>query len=118
GDIGAPLARERQPWGAYALRAPAHEGLGELDGLHQVGVRVEVQERHEPAVDPAGALEVVCADGLIECQRLGGEGVGEPRYRAPRPERQRLGYESTEPGGADVRLADGGESGVTWCLYV
>src|SRR6185437_12772314 len=53
GHLFPSCSAERQPWRPHPLAAAAHDLLGELDRLHQIVFRVEVQQRHEPAIDPA-----------------------------------------------------------------
>ena len=66
-----------------------------------------MQQRHEPAIDRAGALQLPVADGFTECQRLDGEGVGQPRHPAPRSEHQALEGEIIEPREEHVAIAQG-----------
>src|SRR6266702_1078976 len=48
GHCRAPLSSQGKTWGTNPFRATSHDLLGKLDGLHQIMLRVEVQQGHEP----------------------------------------------------------------------
>src|SRR5437762_7285863 len=50
-DMGALGPVQRQPGATQSLAAVAHHRLGKLDVLHQLDRDVEMQHRHEPAVE-------------------------------------------------------------------
>src|SRR5689334_24644819 len=81
-DPSALLPLERQPRGADPLAAFARHLVGELDVLHQLGRHIEVQQRHEPAVEIDGLGNLVGPGELIELHRFAREGIGETRYPA------------------------------------
>ena len=50
-DMGALGPFQRKPGAAQGLAAVAHHRLGKLDVLHQLDRDIEMQHRHEPAVE-------------------------------------------------------------------
>src|SRR5262249_13239235 len=80
------LADQRQPRSAGEFGAVAALGRGELDVLHQLRVRVEVQHWRVPAVHGAGLVPLPGPGQVPEQAILAGEGVHQPAHPADGPE--------------------------------
>ena len=59
GDFGAARAGERIARRAHTLAAAAHDLFGEFDRLNEIVLGIQMQERHEPAIDRERRFEIV-----------------------------------------------------------
>src|SRR5205823_14023223 len=64
----APFTRKGQPRRTHALATAPHDGFRELDRLDEVVLGIQMQQRHEPAIDPAGPGEIADSKCLVERQ--------------------------------------------------
>src|SRR5215210_7733710 len=78
-DMGVVGPLERQPRRTGERRAAAHDRLAQLDALHEVGPRIEMEERHEPLVERHRLLVAAGAGEAEESLALAREGVRHAR---------------------------------------
>src|SRR5690606_7114504 len=100
------LAFERQARRPRPLRAAPGDLLAELDALHEVGPRIEMEQRHEPAIERAGLLPAPLGGEAEERVRLARKDVREARDPADRAEENAFEDDVVEPAEEREALAD------------
>ena len=78
----ALFAHERHARATNEFRTVAGHLVGELDVLHKLDMRVEVQHRHEPAIKRDCLFDLPLAGKPVEGDGLVREAVGHARYPA------------------------------------
>src|SRR5579883_2303812 len=99
------LAFERQAWRARDRAAVADDLLAELDHLHELGRGVEVEGRHEPAIDRLGPLPLAFGGEFPEPDGLLREHVDEARDPADRAQQHALEQEVVDAAEEGVAVA-------------
>ena len=79
-------AHQWQPWGAGQFRAVAALGGGELDVLHQLRMRVEVQQWRVPTINFAGFIPLSGLGQVPNRPVLGGKRIDQAAHPADRAE--------------------------------
>jgi hypothetical protein len=90
-------ADEFEPGLAHRGRGAAHEVLHELDVLDELHREIEVEQRHEPAIDRAGVLDAAFLDQPVDRDGLPGEGADLVSDPAAAAEHESLEGEIVEP---------------------
>src|SRR3546814_17846093 len=71
--------------------------FGELDRLDEIMRRIEMEQRHEPAIDAHRGHLIAALDRADQFDRFAREGVGQPRDPALRAEHQPFERNIVEP---------------------
>src|SRR3546814_11696578 len=71
--------------------------FGELDRLDEIMRRIEMEQRHEPAIDAHRGHLIAALDRTDQFDRFAREGGGQPRDPALRAEHQPFEHHTVEP---------------------
>src|SRR5262249_62419099 len=85
-DFLALAANQRQARGADRFGAVAALRRRQLDVLHQLDVRIEVQQRREPTVNRPRLLVATAGGKVPQQTALLRKGIDQSRHPADRPE--------------------------------
>src|SRR3546814_9882780 len=84
--LGPAGAVKRQARRQHPFRPAPHDLFGELDRLDEIMRRIEMEQRHEPAIDAQRGHLITALDLADQFDRFEREGVGQPRDPALRAE--------------------------------